>query len=98
MGLICCPDSSVRNYHYSLRNSPEERSSHQFCGGILKSLICNNFIHHPAIKFNSIFRGFYGLGMFENRMLKKIFEPKKDEVAKEWRKLCNEKLNFRYCS
>jgi len=28
MGLIGCPETSVRNYHYSLRNSPEERSSH----------------------------------------------------------------------
>jgi hypothetical protein len=27
MGPICCPETSVRNYHYSLRNSPEERSS-----------------------------------------------------------------------
>jgi len=23
-----CPETSVRNYHYSLRDSPEERSSH----------------------------------------------------------------------
>jgi hypothetical protein len=27
MGQISCPDTSVRNYHYSLRNNPEERSS-----------------------------------------------------------------------
>jgi len=27
MGRICCPETSVRNYHYSLRNYPEERSS-----------------------------------------------------------------------
>jgi hypothetical protein len=23
---ICCPETSVENYHYSLRNNPEERS------------------------------------------------------------------------
>jgi hypothetical protein len=28
--------------------------------------------------------------VFENRMLKRIFEPKKDEVTGEWRKLHNE--------
>jgi hypothetical protein len=27
MGLIGCPEKTVRNYHYSLRNNPEERSS-----------------------------------------------------------------------
>ena len=25
MGPICCPEKSVRNYHYALRNIPEER-------------------------------------------------------------------------
>ena len=28
MGAIGCPETSVRNYHYTLRNSPEARSSH----------------------------------------------------------------------
>jgi len=28
MRSIDCPETSVRNYHYSLRNNPEERSSH----------------------------------------------------------------------
>jgi hypothetical protein len=27
MGPIGCPETAVRNYHYSLRNDPEERSS-----------------------------------------------------------------------
>jgi len=27
MGLIGCPETSVRNYHYSPRNNPEECSS-----------------------------------------------------------------------
>jgi len=27
MGPISCPETSVRNYHYSLRNNPEERNS-----------------------------------------------------------------------
>jgi len=28
MGPIGCPETSVRNYHYSLRNNLKERSSH----------------------------------------------------------------------
>ena len=34
----------------------------------------------------------------ENRMLRRIFGPKRDEVTGEWRKLHNEELNYLYCS
>jgi hypothetical protein len=33
------------------------------------------------------------LNVFENRMLRIIFGPKRDEVAGEWRKPHNEELN-----
>jgi len=36
--------------------------------------------------------------MFENRVLRRIFGPKRDEVTGEWRKLRNEELNDLYCS
>ena len=36
--------------------------------------------------------------MFENRVLRRIFGPKMDEVTGEWRKLHNEELNDLYCS
>ena len=39
MGPTDCPETSVINYHYWLRNSPEERSSHLLGGGSLKSRI-----------------------------------------------------------
>jgi len=32
----------------------------------------------------------------ENRVLRRIFESKRDEVAEEWRKLHNEELNDLY--
>jgi len=38
------------------------------------------------------------LRVFENRVLRRIFGPKKDEVTREWRKLHNEELNDLYCS
>jgi len=36
--------------------------------------------------------------VFENRMLRRILGPKRDEVTGEWRKLHNEELNDLYCS
>jgi hypothetical protein len=36
--------------------------------------------------------------VFENRVLRKIFGPKRDEVTKDWRKLHNEELNVLYSS
>ena len=36
--------------------------------------------------------------MFENRLLRRIFERESDEVAGVWRKLHNEELNDLYCS
>jgi hypothetical protein len=38
------------------------------------------------------------LRVFENRVLRRIFGPKRDEVTGEWRKLHNEELNGLYCS
>jgi hypothetical protein len=34
--------------------------------------------------------------MFENRVLRKIFGPKRDEVTGEWRKVHNEELHNLY--
>ena len=34
--------------------------------------------------------------VFKNRVLRRIFEPKRDEVTGEWRRLHNEELNDLY--
>jgi hypothetical protein len=36
------------------------------------------------------------LRVSENRVLRRVFEPKRDEVTGEWRKLHNEELNDLY--
>src|SRR5215469_4290219 len=36
------------------------------------------------------------LSVFENRVLRRVFGPKRDEVTGEWRKLCNEELRDLY--
>ena len=38
------------------------------------------------------------LRVFENRVLRRIFGPKRGRVTREWRKLHNEELNELYCS
>jgi len=38
------------------------------------------------------------LRVFENRVLRRIFGPKRDEVRGEWGKTHNEELNDLYCS
>ena len=36
--------------------------------------------------------------VFHNRVLRRMFRPKMDEVTRKWRKLHNEELNDLYCS
>jgi hypothetical protein len=36
--------------------------------------------------------------VFENRMLRRVFGPRRHEVTGEWRKLHNEELNVLYSS
>jgi hypothetical protein len=38
------------------------------------------------------------LRVFENRMLRRIFEPKRDDVTGEWRRLHKEELYVLYSS
>ena len=38
------------------------------------------------------------LKVYENRVLRRIFGPKWDEVTGEWRKLHNKELHDLYCS
>jgi hypothetical protein len=36
--------------------------------------------------------------VFENKVLRRLFGPKRDEVTREWRNLHNEELHYLYCS
>jgi hypothetical protein len=37
------------------------------------------------------------LRLFENRVLRRIFGPRRDDMMGEWRKLHNEELHNLYC-
>jgi hypothetical protein len=45
-----------------------------------------------------VFKEEHRLRVFENRVLRRIFGPKKDEVTGEWMKLHSEKLHNLYSS
>jgi hypothetical protein len=47
---------------------------------------------------SSILREERGLRLFDNRVLRRIFGPKRDEVTREWRRLHKEELNDLYSS
>jgi hypothetical protein len=49
-------------------------------------------------KLSLILREEHRLRVFENRVLRRIFGPKKDEVTGGWRKLHNEELHNLYSS
>jgi hypothetical protein len=49
-----CPETSVRNCHYSLRNKTEERSSQLLRGGSLKSRIVDIVWLWPQSKWKSV--------------------------------------------
>jgi hypothetical protein len=51
-----------------------------------------------GVKLGLMLREENRLRMFENRVLGRIFGPKRDEVTGEWRKLHNEELHILYSS
>jgi hypothetical protein len=59
MGPIGCPETSERNYHYSLRNNPEEHSPHPFRGGSLTSrtFTINDFHFLVVVARTSLYCG-----------------------------------------
>jgi len=56
------------------------------------------FVLYGCETWSLIFREERRLRVFENRVLRRVFGPKRDEVTGEWRKLHNEELNDMYSS
>ena len=71
--------------------------------------VCLYMIHNPFIiriytiilqhtVYIQIMQGLYSTTDFENKELRRIFGPRRDEVTGDWRRLHNEELNDLYCS
>jgi hypothetical protein len=56
------------------------------------------FVLYGCETWSVTLREEHGLRVFENRVWKRIFGPKRDEVTGEWRKLHNEELHILYSS
>ena len=73
MGPIACPETSVRNYNYSLRNDPEEHGFHLLSGGSLKS---QNHEVVPAVLHyaydNSDFRTLFFISYSRKETIRKL--------------------------
>ena len=74
------------------------RSSEINCRPLSASVIILPFILYGCETWSPTMREERRLRVFENRELRRIFGPKRDEVTGEWRKLRNEELNDLYCS
>jgi hypothetical protein len=62
---------------------------------ILKTIILSMVLY--GCETSLILREEHRLGMFENRVLRRIFGLKRVEVTGEWRKLHNKELHDLYC-
>jgi hypothetical protein len=62
-----------------------------------KTIILHVFLYGCKTWF-LIIREEYRLRVFENRLLRRIFGPKRDQVTGDWRKLHNEELHNFYSS
>jgi hypothetical protein len=51
-----------------------------------------------GVTWSLTLRNEHRLRVFENRVLRRIFGPKREEMTGEWRKLHNEELRDLYCS
>jgi hypothetical protein len=63
-----------------------------------RSITVNKGFRNPGFCCSLTLRAEHRLGVFENRVLKRIFGPQRDEVTGEWRKLHNEELRDLYSS
>ena len=87
MGPIGCPETSVRNYHYSLRNNPEEYSSHLLRRGSLKSRIVKRCIWSTALYLDTWESGSEITGDVWNVVLEKDGEEKLYRSCEKWRSI-----------
>jgi hypothetical protein len=65
---------------------------------IYKTIILPLVVLYGCATWSLTLREEHRLRVFENRVLRRIFVPKRDEATGEWRKLHNEELHNLYLS
>src|SRR5215469_12349292 len=69
-----------------------------FCTVIISFTIILPVVLYGCETWSLTLREEHSLRVFENRVLRRVFGPKRDEVTGEWRKLHNEELKDLYFS
>jgi len=82
----------------NLRKEGDNSSSRNLRQSENKVRIILPVVLYECETWSLILREKQRLRVFENRVLMRIFGPKRDEITKEWRKLHNEELNDLYSS
>ena len=97
---IQCPFKSRLKLRNACYHSVQNLLSSNLLSKNLKIKIYRNIILPVALygceTWSLTLREERWLRVFENRALRKVFGPKRDEVTGEWRKLHNEELNDLY--
>jgi hypothetical protein len=65
-------------------------------GSLYLYLYLTHFVLYGCETWSLTLREERRLRVFESRVLRRVFGPKKDEVTGEWRKLHNEELRYLY--
>ena len=73
------------------------RQHDRVCGSLYRSIILP-VVLYGCETWSLTFREEHRLRVFEIRVLRRIFGPKREGVTGEWRKLHNEELNSLYSS
>jgi hypothetical protein len=79
------------------RQTPSRQESKNVKINIYKIIILTVALYGCETSFLT-FREEHTLRVFENRMLREIFRPKRDDITGGWRKLHNEKVHSLYSS
>jgi len=92
-----------RNHSIKFDNSSFQRvEEFKYLGTTITNQNSIQNYNFPVVLYGcetwSLTREKHRLGVFENRVLRRIFGPKWDDVTGEWRKLHNEELNALYYS
>jgi hypothetical protein len=73
MAPICCPNTSLKNYHTTPCNNPEDHRFHQHRGGSLKSRAVAVYLNYATLPSQ---KGLYNIKTFEMLILKEQIQNK----------------------
>jgi hypothetical protein len=88
---------TVTNQNLNQEEIKRRLNSGNACYHSVQNLLSSRLLY-GCETWSPTLREAHRLRVFENRVLRRIFGPKRDEVTGEWRKLHNEELHDLYSS